>query len=106
MTECMPILLLLFPEETIQINRSYEGLEALNILISGGSITVTASDDGINAAGGNDGSSVNGRPGQNNFGLWRKFLRGSLEIPAEISRWTPQETVLIPTERLPSAAVL
>jgi hypothetical protein len=27
-----------------------------------------ASDDGINAAGGNDGSSINGRPGQNNFG--------------------------------------
>ncbi|MEZ4610524.1 MAG: hypothetical protein R2838_09825 [Caldilineaceae bacterium] len=28
---------------------------------------MTASDDGINAAGGADGSAVNGRPGQNQF---------------------------------------
>ena len=52
---------------TIDIVKSYEGLESLNITISGGDIHIVASDDGINAAGGNDGSSMNGRPGQNGF---------------------------------------
>lgn len=39
---------------TIQISQSYEGLEAVFIDISGGNITLTASDDGLNAAGGAD----------------------------------------------------
>ena len=52
---------------TIDISKSYEGIEAETININNGDIKVVASDDGINAAGGNDGSSVNGRPGQNNF---------------------------------------
>ncbi len=51
----------------IQIVKSYEGLEAFNITISGGTNRVTSIDDGINAAGGSDSSSVNGRPGQNRF---------------------------------------
>ena len=38
---------------TILINESYEGIEGLSINISGGSTTLTASDDGLNAAGGN-----------------------------------------------------
>ena len=38
---------------TILINESYEGIEGLSISISGGSTTLTASDDGLNAAGGN-----------------------------------------------------
>ncbi len=38
---------------TIVINESYEGIEGLSISISGGSTTLTASDDGLNAAGGN-----------------------------------------------------
>ena len=38
---------------TIVVNDSYEGIEGLSISISGGSTTVTASDDGLNAAGGN-----------------------------------------------------
>ncbi len=52
----------------ILISQSYEGIEGKNILISGGDISVTASDDGLNAAGGNDGSSMGGRFGQNGFG--------------------------------------
>lgn len=36
---------------TLQITESYEGLEAVYILITGGDITIKASDDGINAAG-------------------------------------------------------
>ena len=38
---------------TIVINESYEGIEGLSISISGGNTTLTASDDGLNAAGGN-----------------------------------------------------
>lgn len=52
---------------TIDIKKSYEGLEAYYINISGGEITLISDDDGINAAGGADNSSINGRPGQNMF---------------------------------------
>ncbi len=38
---------------TITVNESYEGIEGLAISISGGSTTVVATDDGLNAAGGN-----------------------------------------------------
>lgn len=38
---------------SIVINESYEGIEGLSIQISGGSTTLTATDDGLNAAGGN-----------------------------------------------------
>lgn len=51
----------------ITIAKSYEGIEAETININNGNIKVTSSDDGVNASGGNDGSSINGRPGQNNF---------------------------------------
>jgi hypothetical protein len=51
----------------INITKSYEGIEASAITVSDGEIHVTASDDGLNAGGGADGSSTNGRPGQNNF---------------------------------------
>lgn len=37
---------------TVTVARSYEGLEAAIMLVSGGDIDVTASDDGINVAGG------------------------------------------------------
>lgn len=50
---------------TINISKSYEGLEGLHINISGGDITLTASDDGLNAAGGTDSSgSTGGRDGK------------------------------------------
>ncbi|WP_134683643.1 carbohydrate-binding domain-containing protein [Brevibacillus migulae] len=52
---------------TIDISKSYEGIESANITLANGEIHVTASDDGINVGGGNDGSSINGRPGQNQF---------------------------------------
>lgn len=45
---------------TIDIKKSYEGLEGHTIAINGGDITIVASDDGLNAAGGNDGSGVTG----------------------------------------------
>lgn len=52
---------------TINITKSYEGLEGNDVIINGGVISVVASDDGINAAGGQDQSSQGGRPGQNPF---------------------------------------
>jgi hypothetical protein len=51
----------------INITESYEGIEASVITINGGNIDVVSTDDGINVAGGNDSSSITGRPGQNNF---------------------------------------
>ncbi len=56
---------------TIDVQNSYEGIESLEIIINGGDINVTASDDGINASGGSSdsadtqhqGMSDNNQPG-------------------------------------------
>lgn len=45
----------------IGITESYEGLEGHHIQVSGGEIRLTASDDGLNAAGGVDSSGIGGR---------------------------------------------
>ena len=45
----------------IDISQSYEGLEALHIDVQGGEIKLVATDDGLNAAGGNDQSGTGGR---------------------------------------------
>jgi len=42
-------------------------MESAVIAVNGGDLCVQASDDGINVAGGADSSSVDGRPGQNDF---------------------------------------
>lgn len=49
----------------ILISASYEGVEGLNVDITGGTLRITARDDGINAAGGTDSSGTTnpGRPG-------------------------------------------
>jgi hypothetical protein len=46
---------------TVKITQSYEGLEAQNINIAGGDISLISTDDGMNAAGGVDGSGEGGR---------------------------------------------
>lgn len=49
---------------TINIHSSYEGVEGLNVNITGGRLIINSSDDGINAAGGTDSSGTGGnRPG-------------------------------------------
>ena len=47
----------------INISQSYEGIEGLSIEIAGGEISLVSSDDGLNAAGGNDNSGFGGRGG-------------------------------------------
>lgn len=47
---------------TIEIQKSYEGMEAQTVTINDGNIKIVSSDDGLNAAGGNDSSALN-RPG-------------------------------------------
>lgn len=55
----------------ITVEKSYEGIEAANLYIKGGTVSVKADDDGLNAAGGNDTSADNSgdmmRPGKGKF---------------------------------------
>lgn len=53
---------------TVLVTESYEGLEGLHIQVSGGDITLTASDDGLNAAGGTDQSGFGGPRPNEGFG--------------------------------------
>ena len=55
---------------TITVTKSYEGLEANQIHLNSGTIDVTASDDGINAYG-----------GQNNMGGWGGSSKTTEETP-------------------------
>ena len=47
-------------EGIVEVNSCYEGLEAQVIEVSGGEIDLVAKDDGLNAAGGKDGSQAEG----------------------------------------------
>lgn len=51
----------------LTVVKSYEGIEGQSIDIMGGILTVTADDDGINAAGGNDQSGFGGGMGKDKF---------------------------------------
>ena len=53
---------------SIQISGCYEGLEGLSIAVTGGDVSLTAVDDGLNAAGGNDQSGFGGPRGGDVFG--------------------------------------
>lgn len=63
---------------TVDITESYEGLEGATVDITGGVISVVASDDGINAAGG-DGENV---PGQANNSYWIHVSGGVITVDA------------------------
>lgn len=47
----------------IDILKSYEGIEGSVVTIADGELNIVADDDGINVAGGNDGSAAQGGPG-------------------------------------------
>lgn len=51
----------------ITVTQCYEGIEATYITMNDGNVHVVSSDDGFNAAGGNDSSAMGGRPGMNGF---------------------------------------
>ena len=53
---------------SINISTCYEGIEGNAVEVSGGYISLYATDDGINAAGGNDESGFGGRFGRDSFG--------------------------------------
>lgn len=66
---------------TIDISESYEGLEALHLDIQGGEISLVSRDDGLNAAGGTDGSgSTGGRDGRFGGGFSSASSGGSIAI--------------------------
>ncbi len=63
---------------SITITTCYEGLEGLTVDISGGEISIVATDDGINAAGGTDSSGMGGR--DTRYGGGRSFSSSSGSI--------------------------
>ncbi|MDR3053489.1 MAG: carbohydrate-binding domain-containing protein [Coriobacteriales bacterium] len=58
---------LIISDGSVTVSESYEGLEAANIDIQGGSLDVISSDDGLNAAGGADASGTGGGFGGDPF---------------------------------------
>ena len=56
-------------QPTINIEQSYEGLEAGTVYVYGGDIDVVSSDDGINAAGGSSHGTDPGSPGTGGDGF-------------------------------------
>lgn len=72
---------------TIEIEKSYEGIEGLSIDITGGEISLTSSDDGLNAAGGTDSSGMETMgPGEDIFaseeGAYINISGGKLKVNA------------------------
>ena len=53
---------------TLNISKCYEGIEGQTIDISGGTIDIVSSDDGLSAAGGADQSGFGGRGPDSNGG--------------------------------------
>ena len=65
----------------VTVTKSYEGIEGKSIDLTGGEISVTASDDGLNAAGGADSSGFGG-PG---FGGGDRFGTASSDVYIRIA---------------------
>ena len=72
----------------IDIQKCYEGLEATDIIVNGGTIDIVSSDDGINGVGGNDNSGNSGNGPQDNFSGTKASITingGTITIAAGIS---------------------
>lgn len=72
---------------TVDILQSYEGIEGKSIDIAGGEIHLVSSDDGLNAAGGNDQSGTGGFAPMDNFAAsadtYLHISGGTLYVNAE-----------------------
>ena len=72
---------------TVNITQSYEGIEGKSIDIAGGEIHLVSSDDGLNAAGGNDQSGIGGFAPMDNFAAsadsYLHISGGTLYVNAE-----------------------
>lgn len=60
----------------IEIKKSYEGMESAVIYVNAGKITLTADDDGINAAGGSEASGMGGRNSLTGAGDYEMVFNG------------------------------
>ncbi len=60
---------IVYESGTLLIKQSYEALESGNITVNGGTLTLTASDDGFNVSGGNDSSATGGGFGNDSFAV-------------------------------------
>lgn len=94
----------------LTINKSYEGIEATNVVITGGTISLVATDDRINAAGGNNSSSTPGnkRPGMGSFSSSNgsiKILGGTIYIKMSGDGIDANGTLSITAEVLPCPAL-
>lgn len=67
---------------TVLVTRSYEGIEGQNVVISGGVVSVTTRDDGINAAGGDGSGFGNGDKFRESVGTIQ-ISGGSVSVDAE-----------------------
>ncbi|GHU15157.1 hypothetical protein FACS1894163_00910 [Spirochaetia bacterium] len=63
----------------ITVAKCYEGLEGATIDINGGNITLTSSDDAVNASGGVDGGSANDRFASSNKTPYIRITGGTIE---------------------------
>lgn len=77
---------LLVNDGEISVNKSYEGLEGMTITMNGGTVSIVARDDGMNAAGGADQSGFGGDMSRDTFGAsedcWIEMNGGNLTIDA------------------------
>ncbi len=65
----------------INVTKSYEAIEGMGIVISGGDLNLVSSDDGINAKDGNSYAAAVGR-GQDHPSIFIKFSGGTILIDA------------------------
>lgn len=74
----------LIGESTIDIIKSHIGIEGETVFVQGGILNITSEDDGINAAGGNDGSGLTDSEEPKNFSSAAgiKILGGYISINA------------------------
>ncbi|WP_330348901.1 carbohydrate-binding domain-containing protein [Streptomyces sp. NBC_00582] len=75
---------LVLDDGTVKVTRAEEGLEGKDIVVAGGSVSIVASDDGINASGGSGSSPEGGRGGGEGVGDFTVTVSGgSLVVDSE-----------------------